>query len=105
MTVSATASDAVGVAGVQFALDGVNLGAEDTTAPYTIAWNTTAAANGAHTLTAVARDAAGNITTSAAVTVTVSNGGAPPPGLQNVVWTSPVNVSREREHHHQERRL
>ncbi|MBN1674620.1 MAG: hypothetical protein JXR37_26470, partial [Kiritimatiellae bacterium] len=40
VTVSATASDNVGVVGVQFRLDGANLGAEDTSAPYSIAWNT-----------------------------------------------------------------
>ena len=34
VTVSANASDNVGVAGVQFKLDGANLGAEDTSAPY-----------------------------------------------------------------------
>ena len=34
VTLSAAASDNVGVAGVQFKLDGVNLGAEDTTSPY-----------------------------------------------------------------------
>lgn len=73
VTVSATAADAVGVAGVQFKLDGVNLGAEDTTAPYSISWNTTSASNGSHTLTAVARDASGNTRTSAAVGVTVAN--------------------------------
>src|SRR5206468_2194476 len=78
VTVSATAADNVGVAGVQFRLDGVNLGAEDTTAPYSISWNTATAANGSHTLTAVARDAAGNVATSAAVTVTVSNDLVPP---------------------------
>ena len=33
-TVTANAADNVGVAGVQFKLDGANLGAEDTTAPY-----------------------------------------------------------------------
>ena len=73
VAVSATASDNVGVVGVQFRLDGANLGAEDTTAPYAIAWDTTAASNASHVLTAVARDAAGNTTTSAAVTVTVAN--------------------------------
>ena len=36
VTVSASASDNVGVAGVQFKLDGANLGAEDTSAPYSI---------------------------------------------------------------------
>jgi hypothetical protein len=73
VTVSATASDSVGVSGVQFKLDGVNLGAEDTTSPYSIAWNTTLTSNASHTLTAIARDAAGNTSTSAARTVTVSN--------------------------------
>jgi hypothetical protein len=75
VTVSATAADNVGVAGVQFRLDGVNLGAEDTTAPYSISWNTTLTGNGSHNLTAVARDAATNSTVSAPVTVTVANGG------------------------------
>src|SRR6266850_307509 len=44
-TVSATASDNVGVAGVQFKLDGANLGAEDTTSPYSVSWNTTTTSN------------------------------------------------------------
>src|SRR5207253_2757252 len=73
ITVSANASDNVGVAGLQFQLDGVNLGSEDTATPYTVSWNTTTASNASHTLTAIARDAAGNRTTSSAVTVTVSN--------------------------------
>ncbi len=71
--VAATAADNVGVASVQFKLDGANLGAKDTTAPYSTSWNTTTALNGSHTLTAVARDAAGNHTTSARVAVTVGN--------------------------------
>jgi glucose/arabinose dehydrogenase/PKD repeat protein len=72
VTVSATATDNVGVAGVQFLLDGVALGAEDTTAPYAVVWNTTTATNGPHTLSARARDAAGNLATSAVVNVTVA---------------------------------
>jgi YD repeat-containing protein len=79
VTVSASASDNVGVAGVQFRLDGADLGAEDSAAPYSASWNTTGAGNGSHTLTAVARDAAGNRTSSAPVTVTVSNNAPPPP--------------------------
>jgi chitodextrinase/DNA-binding XRE family transcriptional regulator len=73
VTLSATASDNTGVSSVQFLLDGTNLGTEDTTAPYSITWNTTSATNASHTLTARARDAAGNQTISAAVTVTTSN--------------------------------
>ena len=79
VSLSASASDNTGVAGVQFQLNGVNLGAEDTTAPYSASWNTTTAANGSHKLTAVARDAAGNRTTSAQISVTVSNGSPPAP--------------------------
>ncbi len=49
------------MAGVQFRLDGAALGAEDTTAPYSVPWDTHDGPDGTHTLTAVARDAAGNI--------------------------------------------
>ncbi|MCA1602919.1 MAG: DUF1929 domain-containing protein, partial [Acidobacteria bacterium] len=78
VTVSATASDNVRVAGVQFKLDGTtNLGAEDTTSPYSVTWNSTTATNGSHTLTEVARDAAGNTATSAGVSVTVNNTAQP----------------------------
>jgi glucose/arabinose dehydrogenase len=73
VTVSATASSGTGVAGVQFKLDGQNLGAEDVAAPYSISWDTRSAANGSHTLTAVARDSSGNSSTSAAVGVNVAN--------------------------------
>jgi len=73
VTVSASAADNVGVVGVQFKLDGVNLAIENTSAPYTLTWNTASSSNGAHTLTAVARDAAGNTTTSSGVTITVNN--------------------------------
>jgi hypothetical protein len=79
VALTATASDDVGVTGVQFRLDGAPLGAEDTSAPYATTWNTTTATNGTHTLTAVARDAAANTTTSTTVTTTVDNSTPPPP--------------------------
>ena len=84
VTVAATASDDVGVVGVQFKVDGALVGAEDTAAPYELVWNTANAANGAHTVTAVARDAAGHETT-ASVEVTVANDTAAP----TVALTSP----------------
>jgi hypothetical protein len=94
-SVTASASDNVGVVGVQFRLDGFNLGAEDTTAPYSVSWNTTSASNGSHTLTAVARDAAGNVSpVSAPVTVTVNNAPPPPPPdttPPTVSITAPIN--------------
>jgi Bacterial Ig domain/Divergent InlB B-repeat domain/Fibronectin type III domain len=73
VTVTATATDNVGVVGVQFQLDGVSLGAEVATPPYAAAWTTTVTPDGAHVLTAVARDAAGNKATSPGVSVTVAN--------------------------------
>jgi hypothetical protein len=44
-----------------------------------VSWNTTTAGDGSHALRAIARDAAGNSTTSAPVTVTVDNSSPPPP--------------------------
>ena len=92
-SVSASATDNVGVAGVQFLLDGANIGSEDTTAPYSVSWNTTTASNGAHALTARARDAAGNTTTSATVTITVQNSAPGDTTLPNVTVTGPANGS------------
>jgi hypothetical protein len=92
VTVSADASDNVGVVGVQFKLDGANLGTEDTSNPYSTSWNTTTVLNGSHTLTAVARDAAGNQTTSAQVMVNVNNSTADTtaPSITNI---SASNIS------------
>src|SRR5881396_362580 len=74
VTASVTIIGALTVAGVQFKLDGNNLGAEDTSAPYSVPWNTTTASNGSHTLTAVAREGLlGTLWTSDPVRVTVSN--------------------------------
>ena len=85
VVVSGSATDNIGVAGVQFKLDGANLGAEATTPPYTVTWITTTATNGSHVLTAMARDAAGNTAMSAGNTVTVAN--AP---TQAIDVTAPV---------------
>src|SRR5438552_3804087 len=60
--------------------------AEDTSAPYSVSWDTTTTSNGFHTLMAVARDALGIRFTSDPVTVTVSNA-APPPTVTRVEET------------------
>src|SRR5207302_10198927 len=108
VTVSASATDNVGVVGVQFKLDGANLGAEATAAPYAVSWDTTTAAAGVHTLTAVARDAAGNATISPAVSVTndttpptvsltAPTAGAPVAGTIIVSASATDNVGRSEE--------
>ena len=72
VAVRASASDNVGVTSVSF-LDGATSIGSDATAPYEVVWNTIGLAEGNHTLTAVASDAAGHATTSAPVVVNVHN--------------------------------
>jgi glucose/arabinose dehydrogenase len=79
VTLRANASDDDAVAGVQFRVDGTNVGAEDTSPPYSVVWDSRAVANGNHTITAVARDPSSNSTTSAPASVEVDNASAPPP--------------------------
>jgi hypothetical protein len=72
VSVTASASDNVGVTKVEFYVDGA-LKNTDTTSPYAWTWDSTTVANGSHSLTAKAYDAALNVKTSTAVSVTVSN--------------------------------
>jgi hypothetical protein len=72
ITLSATASDNVGVTKVEFYVDGALKGT-DTTSAYSMTLDSTTLANGSHTLTAKAYDAAGNVATSGAVAFSVSN--------------------------------
>jgi len=89
VTLTATATDNAGVAGVQFRLDNNPLGAEDTTSPYSLAFNTTTVANGTHTLTALARDINGNTALSTPVTITVANAVASSPAFVQVNAATP----------------
>jgi len=77
VTVSALATDDVGVAQLEFFVNGVLIGT-DTVSNFEVLWDTTSAANGSHELTARAHDAAGNITVSSPLTVTVANDSQPP---------------------------
>ena len=72
VTISASASDNVGVTKVLFFADGQSLG-EDSSAPYEFQWDTAAVSNGQHKLLTKAYDAAGNIGTSSEITVNVDN--------------------------------
>ena len=76
ITLSANASDNVGVTLVEYYIDGI-LKASSNVSPYNAAFDSTTIANGSHTLVAKAYDAAGNVGTSAAVAFSVSN---PPAG-------------------------
>jgi pseudomonalisin len=100
VSVTASASDNVGVTKVEFYLDGA-LKSTSTTSPYSWSFNTTTVANGSHTLQSKAYDAAGNIGSSATISVTVSNASAQQlignPGFENgsaspAPWTVTAGV-------------
>jgi subtilisin family serine protease len=74
VTISADASDDVGVIRVNFYANNAFVGMT-TSAPYEVVWNTSMASNGSYILTARAYDAGGNVATSTPVTVTVVNPG------------------------------
>ncbi len=74
VTVTADASDNVGVTRVSFFANGAVIGT-DTTAPYSVNWDTTQGGNGANTLVAKAYDAGGNVGSSTSVSVNVNNPG------------------------------
>jgi hypothetical protein len=78
VTVRATVDDNVGVTGVQFLVDLQDHGDPDTEAPFETSWDTALLAGGAHTLSAVARDAAGNIAASELVVVVVCTANVQP---------------------------
>jgi hypothetical protein len=76
--IMADATDNVAVAGVQFQVDGANVGQEVLMGPYSTIWDTALSRNGVHTLQAIARDWVGNTATST-VEVTVANTFSDPP--------------------------
>jgi hypothetical protein len=87
VTIQANAADDVGVAKVEFYVDG-NLLSTSTASPYSTNWNTATVALGTHTLTAKAFDQEGNSTLSSAVSVNVADTTVP-----SVSITNPLNGS------------
>ena len=89
-TLSANASSSGStITGVQFLLDQSNLGAEVTSAPFSITWDTTTAAAGPHTLSAIAYNSAGLSASATPITVTVDNSS----NLALVgSWSSPTTI-------------
>jgi poly(hydroxyalkanoate) depolymerase family esterase len=74
VTITAVASDDIGVTRVEFLIDGTVVGqgvSARQAGPFEYSWNTSTWATGAHTLATRAYDAAGNTATSATVSVTV----------------------------------
>jgi glucose/arabinose dehydrogenase len=87
LTLSATATDNVGVTGVEFQVDGVQIGSVDTSAPYSAAVDSNLYASGQHIVRARARDAAGNLSAWAAATVQFGGSRTQPAGFtRNENW-------------------
>jgi subtilisin family serine protease len=73
-TITATASDDLGVTQVEFFVDGESIGTGTSGADgWSVEWETKPVVNGTYTLTAKATDTSGQTTTSSSVNVTVKN--------------------------------
>ncbi|MGA0611130.1 PQQ-dependent sugar dehydrogenase [Caldimonas sp. KR1-144] len=81
LNVSADASDNVGVASVEFQVDGQAVGEADTAAPYVASVDTTAYASGQHVVRARSRDAAGNVSEWSEATVQFGGSRTQPAGF------------------------
>ena len=90
-------ADNVAVAGVTFQLDGADIAPEVAMPPYAAALDTRLFADGAHQVTAVARDTSNNVAVSAPVHVTIDNTDpavpATPTLVQHVSTASNNNAS------------
>lgn len=88
-SISANATSPIGLVlvGLQFKVDGVNLGAQISgSGPYSYALDTFTLTNSQHTITGIAVDSAGNIGTSLPLPIVVNN-----VGIVSVSITSPVS--------------
>ena len=92
VTIYASASDNLGVSRVEF-YDASTLKGTDTTNAYTYSWTFTGADNGAHNWIAKAYDAAGNVTSSSAVSLTV-NIDITPPSIPTGLSATPSSCSQ-----------
>jgi hypothetical protein len=90
VAIRAQAADLVGVTRVRFLVDGKYLPTVATTTPYRIVWDSKTVPDGVHTISAKARDANGNIGTSASITVRVQNGIVTPEQPQPDVLQPPL---------------
>lgn len=90
----ASATDNSGISGIQFEVDGKDVGSPVTTAPYEYSWNTASVTNGAHIITAIATNVNNETTTSIPVDIEVSNTVAAGGNLiPNPLMSTPSNTS------------
>jgi glucose/arabinose dehydrogenase len=89
LSLTATATDNVGVVGVVFQVDGVTVGTEDTSAPFGVTLPATNVyTTGVHVVRARARDAAGNLSAWSVATVTFGGAVDLPQGFGRTTYAS-----------------
>ena len=89
ISVTATATDDVGVASVTFQVDGAQVGSPDTTAPYSLLLNTELYTSGQHLIRARSQDTAGNNSGWSTVTVQFAGSRPVPAGFtRNEAWVT-----------------
>ena len=87
VAVTATASDNVAVASVEFQIDGVAIGAADTSAPYATTLDTSRYPSGQHVVRARATDTSGNVSPWSTALVQVGGTTTQPSGFtRNESW-------------------
>src|SRR5439155_488274 len=93
VSASVTIAGSLTVAGVQFKLDGANLGAADTSSPYAVSYATTRISSASRTTSPAARELLRVRSPSTSATGTVSNGPPPDTAPPTVSITSPSSGS------------
>ncbi|HKX41274.1 MAG TPA: PQQ-dependent sugar dehydrogenase, partial [Burkholderiaceae bacterium] len=93
LALTATAGDDVGVTGVEFQVDGAQVGATQAGAsPYSVSVDSTAYASGQHVVRVRARDADGNLSAWSSATVQFGGSRAAPAGFtRNESWVTGLN--------------
>ena len=90
ITLTATASDDVGVTAVEFQVDGVTV-ASDGTSPYGTTVDTAPYASGQHVVRVRAADAAGNVSSWSSATVEFGGNRTLPAGFAQQTWITGLN--------------
>jgi glucose/arabinose dehydrogenase len=94
VTLSATAADNVGVASVEFQVDGTTLATTSSGPPYQAQLTTPDFTSGQHVVRARSRDGAGNVSAWASATVRFSGTvGAPAGFTKNETWVSALSAA------------
>jgi len=93
VAVTASATDNVTIIGVQYQLDGTNIGPLFREPPYTFFWDTSLSSNGSHTLTAIANDVSTNQAQSNPISLTILNNSSTVVNVTPANWCNSINAA------------